>query len=317
LDNEDLEQIVTDDLEEIDLKWKVSMLTMRVKRTKVKCYNCHGRGHFSRECEAPRNKGNRNRDAQTRNAAAEEELTNFALMTYTSQGSLSLSNSDSEVQQSSMVGFGDMIQLVGIGKCVFPVDFKILDMPELKRPFFSTAHAKIDVFKRKITLRIREEFFFKSVKPSSSLIKGVYMLSLRERIELDLEARLMGETLVLHRSLNPFFGDYIELNDLNVQLELGRDQVEDLIPTIEEGDVVEEFRARNDARMVSNIFRYPSDYDHHKKIRIDCAQNVKFSCMIEDMDTYRNEGMGDFIFDEPFLREVRINARRFKGMITI
>nr|GEZ27033.1 hypothetical protein [Tanacetum cinerariifolium] len=54
--------------------------------------------------------------------------------------------------------------LVGIGKFVFPVDFIILDMPEdinvpliLERPFFSTAHAKIDVFKRKITLRVGDE----------------------------------------------------------------------------------------------------------------------------------------------------------------
>ncbi|GKD88710.1 hypothetical protein Tco_1364217, partial [Tanacetum coccineum] len=44
--------------------------------------------------------------------------------------------------------------LVGISKFVFPVDFIILDMPEdikvtliLERPFLSTAHAKIDVYK--------------------------------------------------------------------------------------------------------------------------------------------------------------------------
>ncbi|GJV22022.1 hypothetical protein Tco_1371042 [Tanacetum coccineum] len=44
--------------------------------------------------------------------------------------------------------------LVGIGKFVFPVDFIILDMPEdikvpliLRRPFLSTARAKIDVYK--------------------------------------------------------------------------------------------------------------------------------------------------------------------------
>ncbi|GJU41097.1 putative reverse transcriptase domain-containing protein [Tanacetum coccineum] len=220
--------------------------------------------------------------------------------------------------------------LVGIGKFVFLVDFIILDMPEdikvpliLERPFLSTAHAKIDVFKRKITLRVGEEkIIFKSVKPASSLIKRVYMLSLRERMELDLEARLMGETLVLNRSLDPFFGDYIELNDLNVPLELRRDQVDDLMPTIEEGEVVEEFRARNDARMVSKIFGYPSDCDHDKKIRIDCAHNLKFSCMIdfavlEDMDAYRDEGMGDVIFGKPFLREVGINAKQFEGMITI
>ncbi|GJZ12668.1 putative reverse transcriptase domain-containing protein [Tanacetum coccineum] len=178
--------------------------------------------------------------------------------------------------------------LVGIGKFVFPVDFIILDMPEdvkvpliLERPFLSTAYIKIDVFKRKITLRVGDEkIIFKSVKPASSLIKRVYMLSLRERMELNLEARLMRETLVLNRSLDPLYGDYIELNNLNVLLELRRDQVDDLMPTIKEGDVIEEFRARNDARMVSKIFEYPSDYDHDKKIRVSCPYNLKFSCMV-------------------------------------
>ncbi|GKE82283.1 ribonuclease H-like domain-containing protein, partial [Tanacetum coccineum] len=120
--------------------------------------------------------------------------------------------------------------LVGIGKFTFPVDFIILDMPEdirvpliLGRPFLSTAHAKIDVYKRKFTLRVREEnIIFKSVKPASSIIKRVSMLSLRERMELDLEARLMGETLVLNRSLDLFSEDYIELNNLNEPFELRR-----------------------------------------------------------------------------------------------
>ncbi|GJT19359.1 hypothetical protein Tco_0878065 [Tanacetum coccineum] len=114
--------------------------------------------------------------------------------------------------------------LVGIGKFVFPIDFINLDMLEdvkvpliLERPFLSTAHAKIDVFKRKITLRVGDEkIIFKSVKPASSLIKRVYMLSLRERMKLDLEARLMGETL------------------------LRRDQVDDLMPTIEECEVIDD-----------------------------------------------------------------------------
>ncbi|GKE63378.1 hypothetical protein Tco_1513745 [Tanacetum coccineum] len=39
--------------------------------------------------------------------------------------------------------------------------------------------------------------------------------------------------------------------------------------------------------------------------------------VLEDMDAYRDEGMGDVIFGEPFFREVGINARRFDGMITI
>ncbi|GJX32846.1 putative ribonuclease H-like domain-containing protein [Tanacetum coccineum] len=58
LDDEDLEQIDHDDLEEMDLKWQVAMLSMRVE-----CFNCHRRGHFARECRAPRNQGNMNGDA--------------------------------------------------------------------------------------------------------------------------------------------------------------------------------------------------------------------------------------------------------------
>ncbi|GJX15798.1 hypothetical protein Tco_0216630 [Tanacetum coccineum] len=170
--------------------------------------------------------------------------------------------------------------LVRIGKFTFPVDFIILDMPEdikvpliLGRPFLSTARAKIDVYKRKITLRVGEEkIIFKSVKPASSLIKRVYMLSLRERMELDLEARLMGETLVINRSLDPLNGDYIKLNDLNEPFELRRNQGDDLMPTIEEGEVIKEFRTR-DEDLDTRIDDYPSYCDDDKKIHIDCARN--------------------------------------------
>ncbi|GJY74621.1 putative reverse transcriptase domain-containing protein [Tanacetum coccineum] len=177
--------------------------------------------------------------------------------------------------------------LVGIGKFTFPVDFIILDMLKdikvpliLGRPFLSTTRSKIDVYKRKITLSVREEkIIFKSVKPASSLIKRVYMLSLRERMELDLEARLIGETLVLNRSLDPFLEDYIKLNDLNESFELRRNQRDDLIPTIEEGEVIEEFRTR-DEDLDTVIDDYPSYCDSDKKIHIDYAYNLKFSCMI-------------------------------------
>ncbi|GJV25695.1 gag-pol polyprotein [Tanacetum coccineum] len=162
----------------------------------------------------------------------------------------------------------------------------------------------------KLTVKLAD----RTVKYPKGITENV-LVGLRERMELDLEARIMGETLMLNRSLDPFFEDYIELNDLNVPLELRRDQVDDLMPTIKEGEVIEEFRARNDAK----FFRYPIDCDHDKKIRMDCAYNLKFSCMIvlEDMDVYRDEGIGDVIFGEPFLREAGINAKRFEGMITI
>ncbi|GJU35349.1 putative ribonuclease H-like domain-containing protein [Tanacetum coccineum] len=170
-----------------------------------------------------------------------------------------------------------------------------LDMPEdirvpliLERPFLSTARAKIDVYKRKITLRVWEEkIVFTSVKSTSSIIKRVYMLSLREQMELDLEARLMGETLVLNRSLDPFLEDYIELNDLNESFELRRNQGDDLIPTIEEGEVIEEFRIRNED-LDTGIDDYPSYCDDDNKIHIDCAHNLKFSCMIGFEFTHAN-----------------------------
>ncbi|GJR65886.1 putative reverse transcriptase domain-containing protein [Tanacetum coccineum] len=168
-------------------------------------------------------------------------------------------------------GIAENLQ-VGISKFTFPLDFIILNMPEdikvpliLGRPFLSTFRAKINVYKRKITLRV----------------------SLRERMELDLEARLIGETLVLNRSLDPFLEDYIELNNLNEPFELRRNQRDDLIPTIEEGEVIEEFRIR-DKDLDTGIEDYPSNYDDDKKIHIDCAHNLKFSSMIGFEFTYAN-----------------------------
>nr|GEW12197.1 hypothetical protein [Tanacetum cinerariifolium] len=106
-------------------------------------------------------------------------------------------------------------------------------------------------------------------------------ISLRERMELDLEARLMGETLVLNRSLDLFFGDYIELNDLIVPLELRRDQVRDLMPTNKEGEVVEVFKARNDARIGDeNPIRTLGDYSkpryegYRNTIELSIGNNV-------------------------------------------
>ncbi|GJV51618.1 ribonuclease H-like domain-containing protein [Tanacetum coccineum] len=84
LDHEDLEQLDEYDLEEMDLKWQVAMISMRMKKfykktgrklqfdakepvgfdkTKVECYNCHKTGHFARECRTKGNQDSRRRDA--------------------------------------------------------------------------------------------------------------------------------------------------------------------------------------------------------------------------------------------------------------
>nr|GEV37656.1 hypothetical protein [Tanacetum cinerariifolium] len=75
LDNEDLKQINVDDLEEMDLRWQMAMLTMWAIRflqktgrnlganrptsmgfdmSKVECFNCHKKRHFARECRLPK-----------------------------------------------------------------------------------------------------------------------------------------------------------------------------------------------------------------------------------------------------------------------
>nr|GEV82514.1 hypothetical protein [Tanacetum cinerariifolium] len=95
-----------DDLEEVDLKWQMAMLTMRARR----------RRHFTKECRSP--KDTRNKETQRRNVPVEtstsnalvsqcdgvgsyywsfqvdEEPTNYALMAFTSSSS---SSSDNEV----------------------------------------------------------------------------------------------------------------------------------------------------------------------------------------------------------------------------
>nr|GFA25002.1 hypothetical protein [Tanacetum cinerariifolium] len=87
LAHEDLEQIQPDDKKEMDLIWQMAMLTITARRflkktgrkltvngnetlgfdmSKVECYNYHKKGHFARECRAPRNQDNKHKESTKR-----------------------------------------------------------------------------------------------------------------------------------------------------------------------------------------------------------------------------------------------------------
>ncbi|GJU29086.1 ribonuclease H-like domain-containing protein [Tanacetum coccineum] len=95
------DEIDQDNLEELDLRWQVAMLTIRVKRfiektgrnldfkgkqpvsfdkSKVECYNCHKKGHFARECKSRRNQGRRSYGDNGRSNAPTNESSSQALV---------------------------------------------------------------------------------------------------------------------------------------------------------------------------------------------------------------------------------------------
>nr|GEX40205.1 hypothetical protein [Tanacetum cinerariifolium] len=102
LNNDDLKQIDAHDVEEMDLKWKMAMLTIRERRflqrtgrnleengttsirvdmSKVECYNCHRRGHFLKECKSPKD--------TRRNVLVETQRMNVTVKTSTSNALVS------------------------------------------------------------------------------------------------------------------------------------------------------------------------------------------------------------------------------------
>ncbi|GJW58223.1 retrovirus-related pol polyprotein from transposon TNT 1-94 [Tanacetum coccineum] len=156
LAHEDLQQIHPEDLEEMDLRWQMAMLTMRARRflkntgrkltingnesvsfdkSKVECYNCHKRGHFTREFRAPRNQDYKNKESTRRNIPMEtstsitlvscdglggydwsdqvEEGPNYALMAYSPSSFDSTGNPQMDLQDQGVIDSGCSRHMTG------------------------------------------------------------------------------------------------------------------------------------------------------------------------------------------------------------
>ncbi|GKC09964.1 ribonuclease H-like domain-containing protein, partial [Tanacetum coccineum] len=131
---EDLEQIHEDDIEKMDLKWQLTLLSKRTRRffqktgrkitingsdtagydkSKVECFNCHKMGHFTREYRGPRNQDSKNRNQDSsRRTVNVEETSSKAMVAIDGAGLFSppkfdLSNSSPvEFQQPEFKGYG-------------------------------------------------------------------------------------------------------------------------------------------------------------------------------------------------------------------
>nr|GEV78751.1 hypothetical protein [Tanacetum cinerariifolium] len=126
--HKDLEQIHPDNMEEIDLRWQMAMLTMRARRflkkigrkltvngnetigfdkSNVECYNCHKRRRFARECRALRNQDKKHKESSKRSVPIETS-TSTALVSCDGLGGYDWSDQAEEGPNYALMAFSSL-----------------------------------------------------------------------------------------------------------------------------------------------------------------------------------------------------------------
>ncbi|GJR69428.1 putative ribonuclease H-like domain-containing protein [Tanacetum coccineum] len=198
LDNEDLEQIDADDLEEIALKWQVAMLTMRFKR-------------------APRNQGNRNRDAPRRNALVDTSTTNALVVQDGIGYQIGLESLEVRivVHEKNEAVYEENIEFLK-----YDVQVKDISIKDLKNQLE-------EALKEKDDLKLKLEKFEESSKNLTKLINS--QISAKDKTGLGYDGQMneselnnihMNESEVVHSVFNSRESD-VDDNPVNDRFKIG------------------------------------------------------------------------------------------------